>query len=165
MPVFFDRYIHLVEQEDLFESFKVSMDALNSLDMVALNKIGDKRYQADKWTTKDVIQHIIDNERIQSYRALRFARHDNTELPGYDENLLGRNSKAINRTIDELIEELKTLRTSTIQLFNSFDKSDLTNIGIASNQTISVLALGFVIVGHQIHHFNVIKERYLPLIH
>ena len=163
LPDFFDRYINLVEQDDLFHSFEISKQNLESIDLNHYQKIGNQKYQSDKWSTKDVLQHIIDNERIQSYRALRFARMDNTILPGYDEKLFGQNSRATKRTIEHLIEELKILRVSTIQLFKSFDEEDLKNSGICFNQGISVLALGFVIVGHQIHHMNVIEEKYFPL--
>ena len=132
--------------------------------METYTKIGDKRYQPDKWTVKDVFQHIIDNERIQSYRALRFARKDTTELPGYDEKIFGDNAKTSNRTFTDLLDELKTLRVSVIQLFRSFDKTDMGNSGICFGQRISVTALGFVIIGHQIHHLRIIDERYKPLI-
>jgi len=163
-PDFFDRYINLVEQDDLFDAFQTSTDQLNSIDLTTYNKIADKRYQPDKWTVKDIFQHIIDNERIQSYRALRFARMDNTELPGYDEKLFGQNAKTAERTMADLLDELKTLRVSVIQLFSSFDESDTENSGICFGKRISVTALGFMIIGHQIHHLRIIDERYMPLI-
>lgn len=163
LPNFFDRYINLVVQDNLFDAFDDSSKALYNIDLELFNKIGNKTYQADKWTTKDVLQHIIDNERIQSYRALRFARLDDTVLPGYDEKLFGQNSNASNRSIEELINELKALRISTIQLFKSFDQKDLQNSGICFNQKISVLALGFVIIGHQTHHLNFIDQKYISL--
>lgn len=163
LPHFFDRYIHLVAQDNLFDAFRESSKALDSIDLHVFDKIGDKSYQSDKWTSKDVLQHIIDTERIQSYRALRFARLDDTILPGFDEKLFGQNSKASNRSIDDLINELKTLRVSTIQLFKSFDEVDLQNSGICFHQNITVLALGFVIIGHQIHHLNFINQKYIPL--
>lgn len=163
LPNFFDRYINLVEQDNLFDAFSVSIKSLNNIDRLLFHKIGNKSYQTDKWTTKDVLQHIIDNERIQSYRALRFARLDDTVLSGYDEKLFGQNSKACNRSLDELISELTALRVSTIQLFKSFEEKDLQNSGICFNQKITVLALGFVIIGHQIHHLNFIDQKYIPL--
>jgi len=163
-PQFFDRYINLVEEDDLFDAFQTSLNQLKSIDLALFNKIADKQYQPDKWTVKDIFQHIIDNERIQSYRALRFARHDSTELPGYDEKLFGENAKTSDRTMADLMDELKTLRISVMQLFSSFDVADAGNSGICFSQQISVTALGFVIVGHQIHHLRIIDERYMPLI-
>lgn len=164
LPDFFDKYINLVDQDDLFDGFSHSIKTLDSLDLDVYSKIEDKRYQSDKWSVKDIIQHVIDNERIQSYRALRFARMDLTTLPGYDEKLFGQNANASKKKIKDLITELKTLRTSTVQLFDSFEKNSFGNSGICFNQNISVLALGFVIIGHQIHHLKVIEEKYMPLI-
>ncbi len=163
MPAFFDRYINLVSEDDLFTAFADSEKAIELLDIDNLNKIGNKTYQTGKWTLNDIFQHIVDNERIQSYRAMRFARKDSTILPGYDEQLLSANANADKRKLDDIIEELKTVRTSTIQLYKSFDDLTFQNSGICFNQNISVLALGFNIIGHQIHHLKVIKEKYLPL--
>jgi len=163
-PQFFGRYINLVEQDDLFDAFQTSLDQLSSIDLEAYNRIADKRYQHDKWTVKDIFQHIIDNERIQSYRALRFARLDTTELAGYDENLFGQNAKTAGRTMEDLLDELKTLRTSVMQLFRSFDEADMMKNGVCFGNRISVTALGFMIIGHQIHHLRIIEERYMPLI-
>ncbi len=163
MPMFFDRYIHLVNEDNLFKAFTISKKELEEIDINELKKVGNKTYQAGKWTINDIFQHIIDNERIQSYRAMRFARKDTTVLPGYDEQLLGDNANANARKLEAIIEELKTLRTSTIQLYNSFDNAAIKNTGICFNQQISPLALGFVIVGHQQHHLAVIKEKYMPL--
>ena len=164
MPMFFDRYINQVEENDLFTAFYDSQKAIETIDIHTLKKIGNKTYQSGKWTLHDIFQHVIDNERIQSYRALRFARKDPAILPGYDEQLFGKNANASKREIEDILEELITLRTSTIQLFKSFDEEAYQNTGICFNQNVSVLALGFVIIGHQKHHLNVIKEKYQPLI-
>jgi hypothetical protein len=163
-PQFFDRYINLVEQDDLFDAFQTSLSQLKSIDLTNYNKIADKRYQPEKWTVKDIFQHIIDNERIQSYRALWFARMDTTELPGYDENLFGQNAKTAGRTLEDLLDELKTLRTSVMQLFRSFDEADMMKNGVCFGNRISVTALGFMIIGHQIHHLRIIDERYMVLL-
>lgn len=165
LPTFFDRYINLVEQDDLFIALEESLKVINKLNVELLTTIGNKSYHKDKWTTKEVLQHIIDTERIQAYRALSFARSDRTELPGFNEKLYGKNSSANKRTIDDLIHELKTLRKSTIQLFQSFNQLAFNCSGICFNQKISVSALGFVIVGHQIHHISVLNRKYLPMAH
>jgi len=164
MPQFFDRYINQVEEESLMEGLENALQILKQIDIEKLKSIGDKVYAKGKWTVKDIIQHIIDNERIMAYRALRFSRNDKTELPGYDEELFGKNTTANSRTIENLIEELITVRVSTLFLFKSFDSKMILNQSICYGQTISALALGFVIVGHQKHHLNVIKEKYESLI-
>lgn len=163
MPQFFDRYIHLVEDIELTEALQKYAENSWEDKIDILNQLGDTRYAPDKWTVKDILQHIIDNERIQSYRALAFARGEKASLPGYDEVLYGANAQTARRTVNDLLLELALVRKSTLALFESFDDKMLLQEGIAFNVQISVLALGFMMVGHQIHHFKVMEERYFPL--
>jgi hypothetical protein len=121
----------------------------------------DYSYAGGKWTIKDIIQHIIDAERIFTYRALRFSRNDKTELPGFDENIYVDDANGSKRSIMELLTELSAVRHSTMLLFKTFNEEQLLRIGIASNNPMSVRALGFVIIGHQNHHQKVFEERYL----
>jgi hypothetical protein len=165
IPPFFDRYINQVEENDLMNALIKSQEALNALPVQQLEAIGRKVYAPGKWTVHDILQHIIDNERVQSYRALRLARRDQTPLPGYDENDFATAALASYRSITDLVEELKTLRLSTMQLFKSIPSANLTCNGLCNNVMLSPLALGFVITGHQQHHFRVIREKYYPLIH
>ena len=121
----------------------------------------DYRYDEGKWTIKEVLLHILDAERIFAYRALCIARKDKTSLPSFDENLYADNSKADQRDWDELIEEFRLVRQSNGIMFASFDNEQLETSGIASNKSIYVLAIGFILVGHITHHIRIIKERYL----
>lgn len=121
----------------------------------------DYRYAEGKWTIKDIIQHLIDCERVFSYRALRFARNDKTELPGFEEDNYASDANANKRSIMELLTELSAVRHSTIYLFKTFAEEQLLRIGIASENQMSVRALGFVIIGHQNHHQRIFEERYL----
>ena len=121
----------------------------------------DYRYADGKWTIKEVIQHLIDTERIFAYRALRIARGDKTLLSGFDQDAYVPFSKANGRYFDSLLSEYKSVRDSTISLFDTFDHEMLLATGTASNNTISVRALGFIIIGHENHHSEVIRERYL----
>ncbi|WP_460910298.1 DinB family protein [Spirosoma areae] len=165
MPKFFDRYINLAENNLLLIDAltqNASFDKLIPLQTV--EALGDLRYAPTKWTVKDIVQHVIDNERIMSYRALRFARNDQSSLPGYDEELFGQFATASRRSIADLYDEYADVRQSSLHLFRSFDDEMLLRSGICFNQTISVLALGFVLVGHTTHHVNIIRERYLPLL-
>lgn len=118
-------------------------------------------YEQGKWTLKELLQHVIDTERIFNYRALRFARNDKTELQGFDQDEYNFNSKANSRELELIIEEFLTVRNSTIALFSSFDSSTLKNLGRASGNVISVRAIGYVIAGHSQHHIKIFKERYL----
>ena len=121
----------------------------------------DYRYAEGKWTIKDIIQHLIDSERVFAYRAMRFARNDNTILPGFDENSYADATNAGNRSIQELLTEMALVRQCTITLFKSFTKDDLLKMGTASDNKVSVRALGFIIIGHQNHHIEIFTERYL----
>lgn len=163
MPQFFDRYINLADDIDLIDALEQAARFEHLLPLETLETLGDRVYAPGKWTGKDIIQHIIDNERIMSYRALRFARNDQTALPGYDENLFGAAAHTSRRSLADLYDEYALVRQSSLGLFRSFDHEMLLRSGVCFNQTISVLALGFVLVGHAIHHVNIIQERYLPL--
>ena len=164
MPPFFDRYINLADNTLILDALTQAASFESLIPAKTLEALGDLRYAPGKWTVKDILQHIIDNERIMSYRAMRFARHDKTVLPGYDEELFGQNANGFRRTIADLYDEYAAVRQSSIALFNSFDEEMLLRSGTAFQQTISVLALGFVLVGHVTHHVNIIRERYLPLL-
>lgn len=118
-------------------------------------------YAEGKWTIKQVLQHIIDTERIFSYRALCIARNDKTLLPGFDQDEYVLYGNANQIELNFLLEEMYTLRNSTIQLFKSFSSDSLLNIGNTSGNKISVRAIGYLLAGHQNHHLRVIKERYL----
>ena len=165
MPEYFVRYINLVPNVELLEAFDKSIEVLQDIDKNSLTKLDGKRYAPNKWTIKDIFQHLIDTEKILAYRALRFARNDNTPLPGFEENIFAAHTIANDRTIFSLLEELMLVRTTTKMMFANFDTVMLLRKGIASEKEISVLALGFTIIGHQMHHLNIIEERYFPLIH
>lgn len=119
------------------------------------------RYAEGKWTVKEIIQHLIDTEHVFVYRALRFARQDKTTLPGFEQDDYVLASVANRRTRDQLINDYLDLRESTIALFSSFSKKMLEQIGEASSADMSVRAIGFILIGHEKHHIDVIKERYL----
>jgi hypothetical protein len=164
MPNFFDRYINLTGDSFIIDALTEAASFERLIPANTLTALGELRYAPGKWTVKDILQHIIDNERIMTYRALRFARNDQTELPGYDEEMFGANADANHRTVAELYDEYTLVRQSSIALYKSFTDEMLIRSGICFHQNISVLALGFVLVGHATHHVNVIKERYLPLL-
>jgi hypothetical protein len=164
MPAFFDRYINLVEDVDLLEALEThSPEALFS-DTDSLHALGDLVYAPGKWTVKDILQHCIDTERIMSYRAMRFARNDQTPLPGFEENDYAQNTLASERTLEDLLDEFEIVRAATLAQFQNFNEPMLHRSGKASMSVISAGALGFVIAGHAMHHMNVIRERYFPLL-
>lgn len=118
-------------------------------------------YSHGKWTVAEVLVHLMDTERIFQYRALRFARNDSSELVGFDQDDYVPNSRSNTRTKRYILEEFVTIRKSTLALFRSFDSEALLREGRANGADMSVRAIGFVICGHQNHHFRILDERYL----
>jgi uncharacterized damage-inducible protein DinB len=154
-------YINALKNVELLEELEISLhDFIKFVQNIPLDKF-DYRYAEGKWTIKDIIQHIIDTERIFAYRALRISRNDKTPLPGFEENDYVENTNAIIRSIQELLTEFSAVRHSNLLLFKSFSEYQLTRMGIASEHPISVRALGFLIIGHLKHHQKVFQERYL----
>ena len=161
VPEFYHKYISLVKEDELKEAFiNGSGTLIKFLENIPADK-REYRYAENKWNIKEVIQHIIDTERVFNYRTLCFARQDQTPLPGFDENEYSKNSKARNRDWNGLLEEFKSVRKSTELLFASFDEEQLNAAGIANKNSNYVLGMGYIMVGHGLHHLNVIKERYL----
>ena len=119
------------------------------------------RYGEGKWTVKEILAHVSDDERIYAYRALRFARNDKTELPGFEQDDYARWSGANERDIRDILKEFDTVRKATVSLFNSFDGKALVRAGTANGNVMSVRAAAYHIAGHELHHINLIKERYL----
>lgn len=159
---YYGNYIAQVSDEyTLIEELEISLHRfIKFVQDIPMDKF-DYRYAEGKWTIKDIIQHIIDAERVFAYRALRFARNDKTELPGFEENDYVDEANGNKRSIMELLTELSAVRHATILLFKSFTQEQLVRIGIASENPMSVRAAGFVIIGHQNHHQKVFEERYL----
>lgn len=119
------------------------------------------RYAEGKWSIKELLLHLIDCERVFANRALRIARNDKTPLPGFDENLFAESSRAASRTPDSLLAEYEAVRTATLHLYQHLAEEDLVRIGTASNHPASPKAIGFIIVGHEVHHIGIVRERYL----
>ncbi|WP_411032217.1 DinB family protein [Spongiimicrobium sp. 3-5] len=127
------------------------------------------RYAKDKWTIKEILVHLIDDERIFTYRALRYARKDKTPLHGFDENHYAYYSEANERSLDSIFEEYELVRKSTISLFQNLPEASFlrNGTGIDADGSIinsrTVRGLAYHIAGHELRHFNIIKERYLNL--
>jgi len=119
------------------------------------------QYQPQKWTVKEVIQHIIDTERILMYRCFRIARNDQTPLSSFEENSYIKPSGANNKSISALINEYETNRNNSITLIKSLSDENLKFIGVASNSPLSARAIAFITLGHEIWHTTILKERYL----
>jgi hypothetical protein len=158
---FFSNYINKVTTNDLVaglvENQKVFIDKILSLSPEQLQI----SYAPGKWTLQQSVGHVIDTERIFSYRIMRFSRKDKTPLPGFEENLYVENSFDGQKEIKKLMNEFAAVRQSTIALLEGLNKSVLDEIGTASNFQITPRALGYACLGHCIHHLEIMKERYL----
>ena len=161
VPEFYHGYISKVKENDLMSALQNSTSELFSLLKAIPEEKHDYRYAEGKWTIKEVVQHMLDGERVFTYRALRFARKDDTALPGFDENLFAQTAKADKRNWNDMVEEFTALRKSTEAMFASFDNEQLEQTGIASENSIYVLGIGFIVAGHVNHHCQIVKERYL----
>ena len=117
-------------------------------------------YGPDKWTIKQMFQHVIDTERIFAYRALAISRKEPAGLLGFDENEYAKNATATHRNWKDMLTEWRVIRQSTNLLFASFTEEQMKSMGTASGLPISVNALGFIIFGHALHHLHILKERY-----
>lgn len=162
IAAFYQKYIDLVPQtndilDELYQQHLDTIDLVTSLDDETLQS----SYAPGKWSILDILVHLMDSERIFCYRALRISRGDQTPLPGYDENEYAKTADANGRKILDIVREYSVLRSSTIELFRSFNAQQLAQVGQANGYPVKVSALVWVICGHEIHHRNVIEERYI----
>ncbi|MCL6460929.1 DinB superfamily protein [Flavobacterium micromati] len=158
---YYFQYINVLGEVTLIEELEISLhEFIRFVQNIPMDKF-DYRYADGKWTIKEIIQHVIDTERIFAYRALRISRNDKTPLPGFNENEYINNTDANQRGIQDLLTEFSAVRHSNIYLFKSFSNEQLERMGIASNVGVSVRAIGFILIGHQKHHQKVFEERYL----
>jgi hypothetical protein len=147
--------------EDVISAIdELGRELIALMESIPLSK-HDYAYAPGKWTLKEVLQHIIDTERVFCYRALCIARKEAQSLPGFDENSYAANSKASNRDWNDLIEEFKVVRAGSKFLFDSFDSEQMENSGVANKNPLYVSGIGYIIAGHAQHHLHIIRERYL----
>ena len=158
---YYGRYIQRVPDGDVVSLLREQlMETVALLRDVSAER-EDHAYGPGKWSIKQVVGHMIDTERVMAYRALRFARNDKTELPGFDENVFVANANFTSRTLGDLLEELQVVRASTIQFAKHLDDEALTRRGSANGQEVTVRALIYIIAGHERHHAAILRERYL----
>lgn len=160
-PAYYKPYLEVLPDAALLELMERQMGNFPEF----LGSIpGDKlsfRYAPGKWSVSEVLMHILDTERVFQYRALRLGRKDATPLAGFDQDDYVPQSCAEGRTLKDLISEYRVIRESSLLLFKSLPSDRLLFKGNASGQDISLGALGFIMCGHQKHHRNILRERYL----
>ena len=161
---YYGRYISLVPEGNFFLLLDKQFDeTLGFLRNLTAKQAGT-RYESDKWSIKEVLGHVIDTERIMSYRALRIARADETPLPGFEQDPYVRAANFDSRAVDDLLAEFQVVRAATKSLFRSFDEKAIGRRGTASTFPVTVRALAYIVAGHERHHMNILKTRYLPIL-
>jgi uncharacterized damage-inducible protein DinB len=156
---YYGKYVALVPG-DVFATLESQAKSTARLLGATSEEKGGFRYAQGKWSVKEVVGHIADAERVFAYRALRFARADTTELPGFDENSWVPAGGFDRRMLAALAGELAAVRAATLALVGSFDEAALARRGTANGVAMSVRALATIIAGHQAHHVGLLRERY-----
>ena len=158
---YFNRYTKLVDEKNIPAAFSNQDKILNDFLGQVSEEKANYAYAEGKWTLKEMLQHLIDAERVFCYRAMSIARKEIANLPGFDENEYAAHSNANRRSWADLAEEMKTLRASTKLLFRSFSDEMLNAKGLFNNTEGQAGRLGFILIGHTYHHISVAEERYL----
>ncbi|WP_445491652.1 DinB family protein [Niallia sp. 03133] len=162
-PDFYERYIKLVGDGNIIELLGKQVDATASLFLNTTDAQADYRYAEGKWSVKEVLGHMTETERIMQYRTLRIARGDQTSLAGYNDEEYVKEALYSSRSMEDLVEEYKIVRQSTIALLKGLPEGTPTRKGYANNGEVSANAIAYIIAGHELHHLKLLRERYLIL--
>ncbi len=158
---FYSDYLSELGDIDPFEHLRLQSKSLIKIFSVLTDKQAEYSYAEGKWSLKEVLGHLIDGERIFCYRALSIARGESQSLPGFEQNDYVREGNFNLRKVSDLIDDYKICREATTRLFGSFDKETFLRMGKANNKNISVRAILYIILGHEKHHMNILREKYL----
>ena len=158
---YYGRYIDKVPDGPIVDVLASGMNETLALLRSIPEARADHRYAPGKWSIKEVVGHVIDGERVFAYRALRFARRDETPLASFEQDDYVAAGNFGARTLSDLADELETVRRATIHLFRHFDETQISRRGTAADNPVSVRALAYIIAGHEAHHRGVLREHYL----
>ncbi|MBL7783550.1 MAG: DinB family protein [Saprospiraceae bacterium] len=160
MPEYFDRYILMNDDVEVCQAIQNSLDEMAQFPLEKWKAMGDYVYAPGKWTVRDILQHLIDTERVFCYRALAAARGEQQKFPSFDEDSYAAHTNANQRPLEDLLEEMRISRRSFLALFQSFTPEMLQRKCQGFKGEYSVLSMGFIIAGHQRWHMRVLEERY-----
>ena len=159
---FYSGYVQNVPEGDLLQQLKQNGTEVKSFFTNIAKDKHDYAYQPGKWTIRQVIMHMADTERVMSYRALTIARGDmKATLPQMDENLFASHANIATRTVDDLLNEFLTIREATVYLFRNISEAQSMFNGNVLGHVMTPRVLGYIIVGHAMHHMNIVRQRYL----
>ncbi|PYX78797.1 MAG: DinB family protein [Acidobacteria bacterium] len=159
---YYSRYISLVESHDILATLQKQVQATQVLLSSLSEQQANLRYAPDKWSIKQVLGHLIDSERIFAYRALRIARADQIPMEGFEQDDYVRGGNFESRSLSDLLEEYETVRAATLTLFRNLDAAAWSRRGVANNNQVTVRAVAYIIAGHELHHMQIVRNRYLP---
>ncbi len=158
---YYESYRQHIMENDMFKGLVAQGELTHQFIKSLPEKQGDNRYQEGKWSVKEVLGHVLDTERVMTYRILCFMRGERQSLPGFEEDDYVRNSNYSTRTLKDIGEELYAVRQSTIHMLLNMDLNTLDDVGIANNKEVSVRALIYMVLVHERHHVKFIKKTYL----
>jgi hypothetical protein len=161
---FYETYVSLLPGKDILGALEAQRLQMMQLFAGRSERDGNFRYAAGKWTVKEVLGHVIDAERIFTYRALRMARADQKPLQGFEQDDYVRTAASNERALGDLTEEFALVRGASIALFHSLNDEAWGRRGVASNNEVTVRALAYITAGHELHHRRILEERYFPAI-
>jgi hypothetical protein len=161
LPDYLKHYLSMATESEVLEALRNSEDELVSVLQKTDASKANFKYAEGKWTVNEVMQHIIDTERIFQYRALCIARGEKQSLPGFDQDEYAANVEVSGRSLQSMLDEFVAVRRSSFQLFMHLTNDQLNTEGLANGMKIRTIAYGFLCAGHLRHHLNVLKERYV----
>ena len=160
-PIYCEGYVSRVPDGDIVGTLGKQLDETLALIHSIPEARGDFRYAEGKWSIKELIGHVIDSERVFAYRALRFGRGDQTPLSGFEQDDFVRGADFNKRSLNDLADEYEHVRRSTMSLFGNLDENAWNRRGSANNNEVTVRGLAFIVAGHERHHVEILKTRYL----
>ncbi|HYJ45426.1 MAG TPA: DinB family protein [Pyrinomonadaceae bacterium] len=158
---YYERYVSLVPEGSILDTLAGQLDSTLALLRSVSEERALYRYAPDKWSIKELVGHVIDGERIFAYRALRFSRNDQTHLPGFEQDDYIRNASFDQCKLSDLVDEFEHVRRGNLLMFRQLTDAAWERRGVASEAEVSVRALAFIMAGHELHHMNVLKNKYL----
>ncbi len=157
---YYEKYVSLISEDDILATVEKQPLEIEALLSARKEADGDLRYAPGKWSVKEVLGHVIDTERIFSYRALRIARNDRTPMEGFEQDDYVKYGPFGQCSLAALVEEFKSVRLATVSLFRGLDEAAWMRRGVANKNEVSVRAIAYIIAGHELHHKKILQEKY-----
>ncbi len=158
---YYGKYVSLVPEGDILVTLEKQLSETLAL-LAPREADGDFRYAPGKWSVKEALGHVIDTERVFSYRALRIARNDKTPLAGFEQDDYVKFGPFADCSLAALLQEFTSVRKATVALFRALDEAAWGRRGVASNNEVTVRALAYMIAGHELHHRRLFEQKYFP---